>query len=81
MYGHPVKLNFAESGSEHKTLIGGLFSSVIHFLIWTFVAFQLKKLILREANRDTLHSRALDLREYGQVNYTEMNFTLFNVVE
>jgi len=80
MYGHPVKLNFAENGDNHKTLIGGLFSLIINLLIWTFIAYNVKKLILMEANRDTLHSRSLDLEKFGNVNYTQMNFTLFNVM-
>ena len=50
MYGHPVKLNFAESGDNHKTMIGGLFSLVINFLIWVFIGYNVKKLLLMEEN-------------------------------
>ena len=81
MYGHPVKLNFAESGDSHKTMIGGLFSLIINFLIWTFIAYNIKKLLLMEANKDTLHNRSIDLEEFGNVNYTETNFTLFSVLQ
>ena len=52
MYGHPVKLNFAESGDNHKTLIGGFFSMIINFLVWAFIAYNVKKLLMKEANRD-----------------------------
>lgn len=48
MYGHPVKLNFAESGENHKTLIGGSFSLIVNLFIWLFVAYHLKKLLWKE---------------------------------
>lgn len=81
MYGHPVKLNSAMSGDRHKTAIGGAFSFLINFFIWPYIAFNVKKLFLKEANRDTLHQKALDLAELRKVNYTQMNMTIFYVIE
>ena len=80
MYGHPVKLNFAHSGDNHKTLIGGYFSIIINIFIWTYIGYNVKKLLMREANRDVLHVKSLDLANYGKQNYSEMNFTMFHVL-
>jgi len=78
MYGHPVKFNFAQSGDNHKTTIGGFFSIVINILIWSFVGYKFKKLLFLEENKDTLHVKSIDLEEYGKVNFTQMNFTMFS---
>ena len=44
-FGHKVELNFDRKGSEHKTVIGAIFSVLVNVLMLVYVVSLVKKLV------------------------------------
>ena len=53
MFGHVVNLNFDKQGPSHKTVFGGAISIFIKIIIYVYVVFNFKKLILGEADKNS----------------------------
>lgn len=52
MFGHPIELNFNQSGSHHNTLIGGFFSIFIRSIILFFSTIILRRMLWHQTNRE-----------------------------
>jgi hypothetical protein len=61
MFGHTINLNFNKEGDSHKTFIGGCFSVFIKVAMFAYVFMNLKKLILKEDDSNSIEYNLIDL--------------------
>ena len=61
MFGHPIGLNFAQRGEEHKTLLGGFWSLIINILLIIYFALCVRKIETGEENLRITTIATLDL--------------------
>ena len=61
MFGHPIGLNFAQRGEEHKTLLGGFWSLIINILLIIYFALCVRKIVTGEENLRITTIATLDL--------------------
>ena len=80
MFGHPIGLNFAQKGEEHKTMLGGFFSLLINILLIIYFAICVNKLVTGEENLRITTMATLDLVEYEDVSYADTSLTLFAII-
>ena len=61
LFGHTINLNFEKAGPKHKTRLGGTCSIFIWIFMIVFWAVQIKKLVLKEDNYETLKIGLFDI--------------------
>ena len=76
MFGHQVELNFNKQGSYHKTILGGLVSWLVIFLMVGYIYLLTKKLIAKEDDKNESYSTINDLDELGGVKVSDLNANL-----
>ena len=45
MFGHPIRLNFKDRGTEHKTFAGGFVSIIVRLFLAFYFGLNLRKMI------------------------------------
>lgn len=78
MFGHVVNINFDKQGPTHKTEIGGVVSVFIKVVIYVYIIFKFKILILGEKDVNNTLISLEKLTEMGEVFYKDTDhFTLY----
>ena len=73
MFGHDIKLNFKGNDSINKTVIGGVFSIMIKFLLASYVMLNFKYMIFHDDDNIKQYTTYLDLNEEPAILYNESN--------
>ena len=73
LFGHEVKLNFNKTGSTYNTVVGGLVSIVIKCLIYVYVIFLFKRMILHEKDHKENVETRVEYDELGEVAWSHIN--------
>ena len=63
MFGHPIELNFNQSGSRHKTAVGGFFSLFLKGTLLYFSIIIINRMFTFDDNKERQHSYLLDMDE------------------
>ena len=80
MFGHPIGLNFAQRGEEHKTLLGGFWSLLINILLIIYFALCINKIVTGEENLRISTIATLNLEELGDVPYADTSVVFFAII-
>ena len=72
LFGHEVQLSFNKKGSTHNTLVGGIFSVLIKFMVLGYTALLFKKLINKEGDS---YSSVNEPQNYEQLGVVGLNET------
>jgi len=62
LFGIPIRLTFNNKGSVHKTFLGGFISFFILILMAGYTSLQIKKLVLREADKTNSFEAPVDYK-------------------
>ena len=77
LFGHNIALNFNKRGHTHKTQIGGFFSLIVKFIIYSYIGITMKQMLFLEENKNESIASLIDLQEMGLVNYNSSHMTMF----
>ena len=82
MFGHPIELNFNQSGSRHNTAIGGFFSLLIKGIILYFSVIIMSRLFTFGDNNEIQNSYLLDMDDESpdavlNIEYASMRSKIF----
>ena len=78
MFGHKVGLNFEREGDEHRTIIGGICSSIIKIFIFIYACICFGRMIFYLRDNNVSSSGANPL--VNPVDYRKTNLTIFHVL-
>ena len=66
-FGHKVELNFNKNGNEHKTILGGIVSVIIMIFTFTFVTYEIQKLVTNGDDKVTSVTKFMNQDEIENV--------------
>mmetsp|Transcript_41069 Transcript_41069/g.62447 ORF Transcript_41069/g.62447 Transcript_41069/m.62447 type:complete len:103 (-) Transcript_41069:1838-2146(-) len=80
MFGYTIALNFNQKGESHKTILGGIVSLIVHTIIFIYIYIHLKKMILKEDNKNYTEASVVNLAEEGEVPLINTHTLTYSVI-
>lgn len=71
LFGHEVQLSFNKKGNAHNTLVGGIFSVLIKFLVLAYTTLLFKKLVNKEGDTYSSITEPQNFEELGVLKMNE----------